>query len=49
MRGYIVAAMAPDFFRELEEDATVSDWQPQASGILEKVAAELLAKTSGKG
>jgi hypothetical protein len=47
-RTILIAKMAPDFFKELEENSSTSDWQPQATGILEKAAAELLSRNSGK-
>jgi hypothetical protein len=47
-RTELIAKMAPDFFRELQESSAESDWQPQATGILEKTAADLLARYSGK-
>lgn len=47
-RAVLIAAMAPDFFRELEENSSDSDWQPQATGILEKAATELLSRYPGK-
>lgn len=47
-RTQLIAKMAPDFFKELQENSSESDWQPQATGILEKTAADLLARYSGR-